>query len=142
VAADLHRGGSRLVQGLGLWLPTGAEDYAIPDLSLVDADYRDHLIEHNSYDPVCFRLALEVTSSTYRADLRTKVTASASASAKIPLYVIIDRRHDRLHVLTDPDGADYATHRVHSPGEHVTLPGSLGAEVTLDVSEILAAGQR
>ncbi|MFK0114740.1 Uma2 family endonuclease [Streptomyces sp. NPDC090994] len=139
LAANLHRGDSRLIQGIGLWLPTGAEDYAIPDLALVDADYRDHLIENNCYDPVCFRLVLEVTSSNYRTDLRAKVTAYASA--KIPLYVIVDRKHNRLHVLTDPDGADYTTHRVHTSGDTVTLPGSLGAEVTLDVGEILAAGR-
>ncbi|GAA2577354.1 MULTISPECIES: hypothetical protein [Streptomyces] len=39
------------------------------------------------------------------------------------------------------EAEDYATHRVHSPGETVTLPDSLGAEVTLDVAEILAAGR-
>ncbi|MEV7792626.1 Uma2 family endonuclease [Streptomyces sp. NPDC087512] len=139
-ASGLHGADSKLVQGMGLWLPTGAEDYAIPDLAVVDADFDDHLVENNCYDPVCFRLVLEVTSSNYRADLRTKV--AAYAGAKIPVYVVVDRRHERLHVLTDPDGADYATHRVHSPGERVALPGSLGVDVTLDVAEVLAAGRR
>ncbi|MCZ9347144.1 Uma2 family endonuclease, partial [Streptomyces sp. TRM76130] len=139
LTAGLHGARSKVLQGVGLWLPTGTEDYAIPDLAVVDADLDDHLIENNSYDPVCFRLVLEVTSSNYRADLRAKV--AAYASAKVPLYVIVDREHDRLHVLTDPDGADYTTHRVHCPGERVTLPDSLGAEVTLDVAEVLAAGR-
>ncbi|GGW89845.1 Uma2 family endonuclease [Streptomyces lomondensis] len=139
IAAGLHGTESRLIQGIGLWLPTGAEDYAIPDLSLVDADYRDHLIENNCYDPVCFRLVLEVTSSNYRTDLRTKVTAYAEA--KVPVYVIVDRKHERLHVLTDPVGDTYENHRPHAPGEIVSLPDSLGAKVTLDVAEILKAGQ-
>ncbi|MDP9683670.1 Uma2 family endonuclease [Streptomyces griseoviridis] len=39
----------------------------------MDTDADDHLIESNSYDPICFRLVLEVTSSNYRTDLRTKV---------------------------------------------------------------------
>ncbi|MFH8895228.1 Uma2 family endonuclease [Streptomyces coeruleorubidus] len=139
IAVGLHGTESRLIQGIGLWLPTGTEDYAIPDLSLVDADYRDHLIENNCYDPVCFRLVLEVTSSNYRTDLRTKVTAYAEA--KVPVYVIVDRKHQRLHVLTEPAGDTYANHRPHAPGELVTLPETIGAEVTLDVAAILEAGR-
>ncbi|MFH8527224.1 Uma2 family endonuclease [Streptomyces tendae] len=138
-AAGLHGPESKVVQGVGLWLPTDAEDYAIPDLAIVDADIDDHLIENNCYDPVCFRLVLEVTSSNWKNDLKAKVTAYAAAM--VPVYVIVDRKHQRLHVLTDPDCADYSTHRVHSPGETVTLPDSLGAEVTLDVGEVLAAGR-
>ncbi|MFE6090678.1 Uma2 family endonuclease [Streptomyces massasporeus] len=139
MAAGLHGPDSKLVQGIGLWLPTGTEDYAIPDLSLVDGDTDDHLIENNCYDPVCFRMVLEVTSSNYRADLRTKVTAYAEA--KVPVYVIVDRKHQRLHVLTAPAGDKYDNHRPHAPGELVTLPDTIGAEVTLDVAAILKAGQ-
>ncbi|MFG3100414.1 Uma2 family endonuclease [Streptomyces sp. NPDC048182] len=139
LASGLHGKEARMIQGIGLWLPTDASDYVIPDLSLVDGDYRDHLVENNCYDPDCFRLVLEVTSSNHRTDLRTKV--GAYARAKIPVYVIVDRKHQRLHVLTDPASDDYATHRVHSPGEHVTLPESIGAAVTLDVEAVLAAGR-
>ncbi|MEV5549029.1 Uma2 family endonuclease [Streptomyces sp. NPDC052309] len=139
MTAGLHGPGSKVVQGIGLWLPVGTEDYAIPDLSLVDADYEDHYIENNCYDPVCFRLVLEVTSGNWRTDLKTKV--AAYAEAKVPVYVIVDRKHERLHVLTDPVDGDYAGHRFHSPGAQVTLPDSIGAKVTLDVAEILAAGR-
>ncbi|WP_406228003.1 Uma2 family endonuclease [Streptomyces anthocyanicus] len=139
IAAGLDDGETEVHQGIGLWLPMDAEDYAIPDLAIVDTDVDHHLVENNCYDPVCFRLVLEVTSSNWRNDLKAKVTAYAAAM--VPVYVIVDRKHQRLHVLTDPDCADYSTHRVHSPGETVTLPDSLGAEVTLDVGEILAAGR-
>ncbi|MCM1972625.1 Uma2 family endonuclease [Streptomyces sp. G1] len=138
MTAGLHGVDSKVVQGIGLWLETGAEDYAIPDLALVDADFHDHLIENNCYDPVCFRLVLEVTSSNWKTDLKTKV--ASYADAKVPVYVIVDRKHQRLHVLTDPAGDDYATHRIHSPGQLVTLPDSIGGKVTLDVAEILQAG--
>ena len=96
-------------------------------------------MENNCYDPVVFRLVLEVTSSNWPADLRTKVTAYAQAN--IPVYVIVDRQHQHLHVLTDPAEGTYANHRIHAPGELVTLPDTLGAKVTLDVAEILKAGQ-
>ncbi|MCB5181747.1 Uma2 family endonuclease [Streptomyces antimicrobicus] len=137
--AGLHGDEARTIQGMGVWLPSGPSDFAIPDLSLVDADYRDHEAENNCYDPAIFRLVLEVTSGNYRTDLRTKVAAYAGAG--IPVYVIVDRKHHRLHVLTDPAGDDYATHRIHAPGELVTLPESIGAKVTLDVGAILSTGR-
>ncbi|MFF4043720.1 Uma2 family endonuclease [Streptomyces sp. NPDC001816] len=138
LTAGLHGPESQVLQGIGLWLPAGVEDYAIPDLVVVDADFEEHFVENNCYDPVCFRLVLEVTSSNYRTDLRTKV--AAYAEAKVPVYVIVDRKHQRLHVLTDPAGDKYENHRPHAPGEMVALPDSLGAKVTLDVAEILEAG--
>lgn len=139
IATGLHSDDSQVLQGIGLWLPTGTEDYAIPDLSLVDADIDDHLVENNCYDPVCFHLVLEVTSSNWKADLRDKV--KAYASAKIPVYVIVDRKHQRLHVLTDPSGSGYENHRPYSPGEVVTLPAAIGAEVTLDVDQVLKSSR-
>jgi Uma2 family endonuclease len=139
IAAGLHGGETETLQNVGLWLPTGAEDYAIPDLVVVDADIDDHFVENNAYDPACFRLVLEVTSGNWKDDLKTKV--AAYAEAKVPVYVVVDRKHQRLHVLTDPVGSTYENHRPHAPGELVTLPDSIGAKVTLDVAEILKAGR-
>ncbi|MFG2354696.1 Uma2 family endonuclease [Streptomyces sp. NPDC048521] len=140
LAAGLHGDESKVVQSVAIKLPTGAEDYCIPDLAVVDADIDDHFIENNAYDPVCFRLVLEVTSSNWRDDLKTKV--GAYAEAKVPVYLVVDRKHQRLHVLTEPDGSEYTNHRVHAPGETVTLPDSIGAGVTLDVEQIIKAGQK
>ncbi|MFJ6697194.1 Uma2 family endonuclease [Streptomyces sp. NPDC091272] len=140
LAAGLHGGESKVLQGVGVWLPTGADDYAIPDLTVTDSDIGDHVIENNCYDPVAFRLVLEVTSSNYSQDLRAKVTAYADAD--IPAYVIVNRKHDRVHVLTEPVGSDYASHQVYAPGQQVPLPESIGAKITLDVDEVLNAGRR
>lgn len=140
IAAGLHGAETEVLQNIGLWLPTGAEDYAIPDLAVVDADIDDHLVENNAYDPVCFRLVLEVTSGNWKDDLKTKVGAYAEAG--VPVYVVVDRKHQRLHVLTEPSGGAYASHRVHAPGETVTLPDSIGAEVVLDAGRVIEAGQR
>jgi Uma2 family endonuclease len=138
-AAGLHGEKSRVLQGPGIWLPSGPQDYAIPDLALVDADYREHPAENATYDPGVFRLVLEVTSSNYQNDLRNKV--AAYAYAKIPVYVILDRRHSRVHVLTEPVGGTYDSHEVYAPGQTATLPDSIGAEVSLDVAELVAAGR-
>ncbi|WP_225099654.1 Uma2 family endonuclease [Streptomyces sp. CoH27] len=137
-APFLQLGLVRALPGIGLWLPTGPEDYVIPDLSVVDDDYRDHLVENSCYDPACFRLVMEVTSSNWRTDLRDKVTCYAKA--KVPVYVIVDRRHQRLHLLTGPVADRYKTHGIHLPGELVTLPESVGGKVTLDVAQLLQAG--
>lgn len=138
ITSGLHGEEARVLQAVGLWLPTGSDDYAIPDLSVVDADYRDHRAGNNCYDPVAFRLVLEVTSSNYQQDLRDKV--SAYASAAVPVYVIVDRKHQRVHVLTEPDTDTYGQHRVHAPGELVALPESIGAKVELDVERVLRTG--
>ncbi|MER5616698.1 Uma2 family endonuclease [Streptomyces sp. NPDC002215] len=138
-AAGLDGEETDVLQKIGVWLPGGPEDFAIPDLSVVDADLDEHLIENNCYDPAVFRLVLEVTSSNYRSDLRNKVVAYAEA--KIPVYVIVDRKHGRLHVLTEPMGGGYDSHEVYAPGQTVTLPESIGAPVTLDVDELVRAGR-
>ncbi|TRV74243.1 Uma2 family endonuclease [Streptomyces sp. 130] len=130
---------TEVLQGIGLWLPSGPEDYAIPDLALVDSDFDEHLIEYNCYDPAIFRLVLEVTSSNYNLDLRHKV--AAYAEAKIPVYVILDRRHGRVHVLTEPLGSSYDRHEVYAPGQQAPLPASIGVEVSLDVAELIQAGR-
>ncbi|MFF2535448.1 Uma2 family endonuclease [Streptomyces cyaneofuscatus] len=139
LAAGLGDGDTDVLQGIGLWLPSGPEDYVIPDLAIVDADLDEHLIENNCYDPACFRLVLEVTSENYRTDLRHKVTAYAQA--KIPVYVIVDRKHGRLHVLTEPLPGGYDRHEVYAPGQEAPLPASIGAELSLDVDEIVRAGR-
>ncbi|MEW2487185.1 Uma2 family endonuclease [Streptomyces sp. NPDC048411] len=139
LAAGLHGQETRVLQGIGLWLPGGPEDYAIPDLAVVDADFGEHLAENNCYDPAVFRLVLEVTSSNYNNDLRNKV--AAYAEAKIPVYVIVDRKHGRVHVLTEPMGGGYDSHQVYAPGQTVTLPDSIGAPVTLDVDELIRVGR-
>lgn len=139
IAAGLDDGETEVLQNVGLWLPTGAEDYTIPDLVIVDADIDDHFVENNAYDPACFRLVLEVTSSNWIDDVKTKV--AAYAEAKVPVYVVVDRTHQRLHVLTEPIVGGYDNHQLYSPGQSVTLPDSIGAQVTLDVTEILKAGR-
>lgn len=85
-------------------------------------------------------MVLEITSGNYANDLRTKV--AAYGAAKVPVYVIVDRKHERLHVLTEPIEDGYAMHHIHVPGAKVTLPESIGAEVTLDVTQVLDNSRR
>ncbi|MFD8297694.1 Uma2 family endonuclease [Streptomyces bauhiniae] len=136
---ELHRRETLVAQKIAIRLPTGPEDYAVPDLVVVDEDIEDHYAENNTYHPACFRLVLEVTSENWKDDLGTKVNAYAQAG--VPVYVVVDRTHRRLHLFTDPAEGQYAHHHVHSPGELVALPDSIGAKVTLDVAAIIEAGR-
>ncbi|MFD0264464.1 Uma2 family endonuclease [Kitasatospora indigofera] len=133
--AGLHGSQSRVIQAIGIWLPDGPFDYAVPDLALVDADYEEHRAERNCYDPAVFRLVLEVTSTNHAYDL--KVKPAAYASAGVPVYVIVDRKNRKVMVLTDPSDGEYRLHAVHHPGQSFELPASVGAPVTLSVDTVL-----
>ncbi|MFB7616527.1 Uma2 family endonuclease [Kitasatospora sp. NPDC056181] len=135
--AGLDDGETEVFQNIGIWLPDGPSDYAVPDLAVLDADSDDHLIEYNCYDPAVFRLVLEVTSSNHSDDLKKKPAAYASAG--VPVYVIVDRTNQRVMVLTEPQDGEYRVHAVHHPGQSFTLPESIGASVTLAVDDVLAA---
>nr|WP_107116232.1 Uma2 family endonuclease [Streptomyces sp. NRRL F-4489] len=139
LAAGLHDGETAVLQGIGVWLPGGPEEYAIPDLAVVDADFDEHVSNGTNHDPAVFRLVLEVTSSNYNNDLKLKTVAYAKA--RIPVYVIVDRKHNRVHVLTEPGEEGYGSHRVHAPGERAVIPESVGAGVELDVAAVLKAGR-
>lgn len=139
IDAGLDDGTTEVLQRLAVRLPTGPYDFAIPDLSVSHGAVH-HEVEYNCVDPSVFRLVLEVTANNYGNELGSKV--SAYASAAIPVYVIVNRRDDHLHVLTDPSDGAYRNHRVHAPGERIALPASIGAEVELDVAAILTAGRR
>jgi Uma2 family endonuclease len=139
IAAGLHGAETEVLQNVGLWLPTGEDDYVIPDLVIVDSDIDDHFVRNNAYDPACFRLVLEVTSGNWKDDVKTKVPAYGEAM--IPVYVVVDRKHQRVHVLTGPKKGGYDNHQFYAPGQSFTLPYSIGAEVTLSAAEILAAGR-
>ncbi|MFD4034335.1 Uma2 family endonuclease [Streptomyces sp. NPDC058637] len=80
--------GLRLVQAVGLWLPTGPDDYAIPGLAVVESDFREAHVMKNCYAPHVFRMVLEVTSTNWADDLGPKVEDYAQAG--IPVYVVAE----------------------------------------------------
>ncbi len=130
-----RKAGLKALQGIGLWLPTGPDDYAVPDLSIVDADYKDALVEKNCYAPHVFRLVLEVTSSNWGNDLATKV--ETYAEARIPVYMIADRKHDQVLVCTAPEGDRYRITTPYKRGTTVPLPASVGVALELSVDRLL-----
>ncbi|MEU9100802.1 Uma2 family endonuclease [Streptomyces sp. NPDC048361] len=127
--------GAKSLQGIGVWLGTGPDDYAEPDWAIVDTDYKDALVQKNCYAASVFRLVLEVTSSNWGNDLVTK--AETYAEARIPVYVIADRKHDEVLVLTDPVGDTYRTRSRYGRGATVVLPQSVGVDLELPVDVLL-----
>ncbi len=127
--------GLRTVSGIGLWLPTGPEDYAVPDLAIVDADFRDALVEKNCYAPHVFRLVVEVTSSNWTNDTATKVDVYARTN--VPVYLIADRKHDEVLLCTDPADGKYPDPVHYKRGETVLVPESVGVTLDLSVDALL-----
>ncbi|MFJ6798968.1 Uma2 family endonuclease [Streptomyces sp. NPDC091268] len=133
--AGARKAGLRYVQGIGLWLPTGADDYAIPDFALVEADFRDHKVQRNCYAPDVFRLVVEVTSSNWSDDIGVKVDSYAKAD--IPVYVIADRHHDEAVLCCDPRDGTYRMRRTYKRGTSIPLPDSIGVSLELPVELLL-----
>lgn len=138
VAAGLQNDETEVLQAVGVWLPDGPSDYAIPDLAVLDigpGDDEDDEIAFACCDPAIFRMVLEVTSSNLSDELKKKPAAYAGAG--IPVYVIVDRKNEKVMVLTDPSNGEYRVHAVHHRGQSFTLPASIGAAVTLSVDGVL-----
>ncbi|MET7357365.1 Uma2 family endonuclease [Streptomyces sp. NPDC005562] len=133
--AGARKAGLRFLQGIGLWLPTGPDDYAVPDLSIVDDDYKDAVVERNCYAPHVFQLVLEVTSSNWGNDLVTKVEMYARAN--VPVYVVVDRKHGEVLVHSGPVGDAYGARSCYQRGQTFTLPSSVGISLDLSVDSLL-----
>ncbi|WP_330297938.1 Uma2 family endonuclease [Streptomyces sp. NBC_00503] len=133
--AGAEKAGLEFLQGIGIWLPTGEDDYAVPDFSLVEADFLDHKVTKNCYRPDVFRMILEVTSSNWADDTGTKVESYARAD--VPVYVIADRHHDEVVIYADPRGTSYRSRRSFKRGTTLHLPDHLGVTVELSVDMLL-----
>lgn len=123
--------GVTLVQGLALALPGGNGEYVIPDLSIVDADFRKHQRPNNLYPGHVFRAVIEITSGNWIDDVEAK--PGLYAEAGVPAYVIGDRMHGVVRVLSRPEEGEYLNVATCKPGETFTLPGDLPAEIPVDL---------
>ncbi|MXM67212.1 Uma2 family endonuclease [Streptomyces sp. HUCO-GS316] len=133
--AGARKAGLRYVQGVGLWLPTMPEDFAIPDFSLVDEDFRDAHVTKNYYAPNVFRMVVEVTSSNWSDDLGPKVECYAQAG--IPAYLVADRKHDEVLLYQDPADGRYPDPVRFKRGQTVPVPKSVGVALELSVDTLL-----
>ncbi|MBW1602294.1 Uma2 family endonuclease [Streptomyces sp. JJ66] len=133
--APLHGKETRVIQAVGLWLPTGNDDYAVPDLAVVDADHREHVVRFHCVDPAICHLVVEITSSNWADDTVKKPTAYARAG--VPVYVVGDRRQGEVIVLSEPRGGEYRARAAYRPGETFTLPGDLAEGLVLEVDAVL-----
>ncbi|ATZ26144.1 hypothetical protein SLAV_21635 [Streptomyces lavendulae subsp. lavendulae] len=133
--AGAKKAGLRYVQGIGIWLPSGPTDYAVPDFALVTEDFLDFKGRNNCYAPEVFRLVVEVTSSNWPDDLGSKVDCYAKAD--IPFYVIVDRRHDEVVVCRDPRNGTYRLRTSHKRGTSITIPEYVGVTLELPVDLLL-----
>ncbi|NEC91504.1 Uma2 family endonuclease [Streptomyces sp. SID12501] len=133
--AGIVAAGHEYVQGVGLRLPALPEDFAIPDFSVVDEDFRDAHVTKNYYAPKVFRLVVEVTSSNWSDDLYVKVECYAQAG--IPAYLVADRKHGEVLLYADPVDGKYPDPQRFKRGQSVLVPESVGVRVELSVDTLL-----
>ncbi|MGW3146354.1 Uma2 family endonuclease [Streptomyces sp. NPDC001177] len=133
--AGLVEAGYEYVQGVGLWLPTLPEDFAVPDFSVVDPAFRDAHVTRNYYAPNVFRMVVEVTSSNWSDDLGPKVECYAQAG--LPVYLIADRKHDEVLLYTDPADGKYPDPTRYKRGQTVPVPEPVGITLDLSVDTLL-----
>ncbi|GAB3118073.1 Uma2 family endonuclease [Streptomyces calidiresistens] len=112
--------GTEVVQGVGLWLPTGDEDYAVPDLAVVEVGFGKHTVAFNCCAPEVFRMVVEITSSNRITDLTAKPQSYAAAA--VPVYLVGDRRRREVVVFSDPRGGEYRSRAVYPSGERFLVP--------------------
>jgi Uma2 family endonuclease len=133
--AGIEDAGREYVQGIGLWLPTLSADYAIPDFSVVDDDFRDALVQKNCYAPNVFRLVVEVTSSNWSDGLGPKVECYAEAG--IPVYMVADRKHGEVLLYQNPMDGKYDAPQRFKRGQSVPVPEAVGVTLDLSVDTLL-----
>ncbi|MGW0709351.1 Uma2 family endonuclease [Streptomyces sp. NPDC002643] len=133
--AGLVEAGYEYVQGIGLWLPTLPEDFAIPDFSVVDPDFRDAHVTKNYYAPNVFRMVVEVTSSNWSDDLGPKVECYAQAG--VPVYLVADRKHDEVLLFQEPRDGKYPDPTRFKRGQSVPIPKSVGVGPEVSVDTLL-----
>ncbi|WP_324789013.1 Uma2 family endonuclease [Streptomyces sp. H51] len=133
--AGIEGSGAEWIQGVGLWLPTLPSDFAIPDLSIVDEDFRGAHVTKNYYAPNVFRLVVEITSSNWSDDLGPKVECYAQAG--VPAYLVADRKHGEVLLYTDPADGKYPDPQRFKRGQDLLLPESVGVRAELSVDSLL-----
>ncbi|MGE7388735.1 Uma2 family endonuclease [Streptomyces sp. NPDC004126] len=133
--AGARQAGLEPLQAIGLWLPSGPDDYAVPDFSLVEYGFLDTHVARNCYAPHAFRLVAEVTDTDWSDVLGTK--ADCYGQAGIPVYLVADRRHGEVVLHTDPRGGEYRSRKHFKRGTSVPLPESIGISLELSVDRLL-----
>ena len=101
-----------------------------PDVTVLRRRSRE--IEGNPR-PEDIALAMEISGSTLRHDLRAK--ASLYARAGMPEYWVLDVNARRLHVLREPSGGIYQTHFEVEETDSVT---PLTSSTSIAVASLLA----
>jgi Uma2 family endonuclease len=130
LAAGVRERGHHVLQGVGLYLRPGKKGFAIPDLAVVDEDFLDHPLPYNCYPPDVFRFVAEVTSSNWRDDTEGKATAYATVG--VPVYLIADREHRKVVVLSRPRHGRYQSEAEYLPGDKAQIPGPVPCEIPVE----------
>lgn len=122
VYADL---GPEWLVGTEPTIRVGPRDVREPDVAV----FRSPVTSGRIFEVADLILAVEVSDSTLRDDLGWKRRDYAAAG--IPHYWVVNVNGHVVHVMTEPQGADYGSKRVVAFGEPIAVPGA-DATVTVE----------
>jgi Uma2 family endonuclease len=128
-AVEIHAAGHK-----GLSVPPAGQDTSgrvIPDITLAPAELNLFRGAPPWMPAKGVAMVVEVTSSDPDRDRNAK--RRAYASAKIPLYLLIDRDERMVTLFRDPRGRDYSDKFVVSLGGKLEIPAPFS--FTLDTSD-------
>lgn len=114
----------------GLIVPSGGDAVSgrvIPDITFAPRDLNLFQGALPWMDPSGVAMIVEVTSSHPERDREGK--RRAYAGARIPLYLLVDRREEQAVLLADPDGDDYFRESKAPFGKKLSLPEPFGFEL-------------
>jgi Uma2 family endonuclease len=116
-SARLIENGWRASGNYGLVTPLGMFQ---PDLTVARREFFARRERRNYRSPDGVALVVEITSSNPSNDRDSK--RRGYARAKIPLYLLIDRKAERTVLFSEPEQGDYAVADRRPIGEPVPLP--------------------
>ncbi|MDI3423771.1 Uma2 family endonuclease [Streptomyces luteolus] len=133
--AGIRGSGLEWIQALGIWLASGPDDYAVPDFAVVDKGFLGAVVEKNCHAPHVFRLVLEVTCVDWADALGPK--AECYAQSGVPVYVVVDRKHDEVLLFSEPVDGVYPEPVRFKRGQTFRVPESVGVSPELSVNTLL-----
>jgi Uma2 family endonuclease len=90
-----------------------------PDLAVVRGKSRDYVVLKRPPEPAEVSLVIEIAESTLSKDRGEK--QAAYASARVPVYWIINLVDQQVEVYTDPQGDTYRSRQDFKPGQDLTV---------------------
>lgn len=129
-AAGAQERGLDVLQGVGIYLRPGKKGFAIPDLAVVEKDSVNTLCRSTATHPASS--ASSPRSRPPIGRMTSRARSRRTPPVGVPVYVIADREHGRVLVLSRPHEGAYQSTAEYLPGDTVVIPGPLPCKIAAE----------